>query len=148
MKQKNSSTYVYILDYLRGFAALAVVAYHLTSFGPQNKWMLDHPIPSIADFTHYGLFGVHLFFMISGFVILMSAQKANVRHFAVSRIARLYPAFWAGCILTSLTVYTLGSEFPLPTLKTFLANLTILPEWFGVPLIDGAYWSLLVEAHF
>jgi peptidoglycan/LPS O-acetylase OafA/YrhL len=148
MEESNSKKYVYSLDYMRGVAALAVVAYHLTSYGAQKQWMLESPLPSLAATTHYGLFGVHFFFMISGFVILMSAQRATLKQFAVSRAARLYPAFWAGCILTTLTAYLLGSKFPLPTVTSFLANLTIVPEWFGANLIDGAYWSLLVEVHF
>jgi peptidoglycan/LPS O-acetylase OafA/YrhL len=148
MSNNKPTKYVYELDYLRGIAALSVVAYHLTSYGPYKKWMVDSPITAIESVTHYGLFGVHFFFMISGFVILMSAQKASLKQFAVSRAARLYPAFWAGCVITTAVAYTLGSAFPLPSLPSFLANITIVPEWFGANMIDGAYWSLLVEVHF
>jgi peptidoglycan/LPS O-acetylase OafA/YrhL len=30
----------------------------------------------------------------------------------------------------------------------YLANLSMVPHWFGIPYVDGAYWSLGYELHF
>jgi peptidoglycan/LPS O-acetylase OafA/YrhL len=38
--------------------------------------------PLVELAARYGYLGVHLFFVISGFVILMSAQAATERNFA------------------------------------------------------------------
>lgn len=40
-----------------------------------------------------------------------------------------------------------NQEFKL-SLADALINLTMVPEWFDVPLVDGAYWSLAIEVHF
>jgi peptidoglycan/LPS O-acetylase OafA/YrhL len=42
--------------------------------------------------AHQGWTGVYLFFLISGFVICMSAWGRSVGQFAASRITRLFPA--------------------------------------------------------
>ena len=43
-----------------------------------------------------GHFGVELFFIISGFVILMTIERLKtVRDFAIARVTRLMPAFLA-----------------------------------------------------
>src|SRR6187200_1820250 len=65
------------LDGLRGIAVLAVMAYH---YDEQR--------------AHYGLLGVEMFFVISGFVILMTMEKTNsLFAFVWHRAARLYPAY-------------------------------------------------------
>ncbi|MEA2806537.1 MAG: hypothetical protein QOJ17_678, partial [Rhodospirillaceae bacterium] len=47
-----------------------------------------------------GHFGVELFFIISGFVILKTIErKKTVREFAISRATRLMPAFLAALLL-------------------------------------------------
>ena len=72
------------LDALRGIAAVVVVLYHLT------YW---NDAAGQAPFSvFWGHYGVELFFIISGFVIFMTlAQARDLRAFAVSRVARLYP---------------------------------------------------------
>jgi len=81
------------LDALRGLAAFAVMLYHYTAGeGPRlNRAELLVSVP-------WGHFGVQLFFVISGYVILMTVRRVRTAgEFAVSRFARLYPAFWVAC---------------------------------------------------
>ena len=56
------------LDALRGIAALAVVLFHYTTRYDQ---LFGHAQSPALSFP-YGYLGVNLFFMISGFVILMT----------------------------------------------------------------------------
>jgi peptidoglycan/LPS O-acetylase OafA/YrhL len=97
-----------------------------------------------------GHFGVELFFIISGFVILMTAErKKTVRDFAVSRFTRLMPAFLAALLLAS--VILINAPMPplnAPTLAQVLANLTMAPSLFGQPGIDLPYWTLTYELVF
>ena len=65
------------LDLLRFLAALAVVLYHYTFRGFSNGDMSTMPYPLLVPVTKYGSLGVELFFMISGFVILMSASSGS-----------------------------------------------------------------------
>jgi peptidoglycan/LPS O-acetylase OafA/YrhL len=95
------------------------------------------------------LIPVSLFFLISGFVILLTLQRT--RHsmdFVVSRFSRLFPVYWVAVILT-FTVMTLA---PVPgretTLWQAIVNLTMLQPWLRVPYVDGVYWTLSVELSF
>lgn len=140
----------YLLDGLRLIAALGVVFYHYTA--------RDHPFwgdsPSetfqfISRFTVYGSLGVHLFFVISGFVILMSTQGRTVGEFVASRVSRLYPAYWAA-VLSVVVLSTLVAPrlFPTPSPQDVLVNLTMTQTAFNVPHLDGVYWTLWVELLF
>lgn len=48
--------------------------------------------PVLSEVTRYGYAGVNLFFVISGFVILMSVWGRTAPQFIASRVSRLYPA--------------------------------------------------------
>lgn len=136
------------IDLLRGLACLAVVAYHYLSRGQYSGWISTSAHPAVEAVAQYGYLGVHLFFMVSGFVIFMSAQGSSVRSFAASRVARLYPALWVAAPLTAVFAWALHrAEFRVP-LSTVLANMTMLPHWLEVEFVDGAYWSLAVELQF
>src|SRR6185436_18721223 len=92
------------VDALRGLAALAVVFYHygqryrelgadayLSAKFPGQFPMNGEPLAWVS----WGHYGVQLFFMISGFVILMTISKVrSLKEFALLRFVRLYPAFW------------------------------------------------------
>lgn len=136
------------IDLLRGMACIAVVAYHYLSRGQRVNWISSYPSAPVEAIAKFGFLGVELFFIISGFVIFMSAERSNVREFAASRVARLYPAFWIAVPLTALTAWVFASPFFQVKPSHVLANLTMVPHWFGVEFVDGAYWSLAVELHF
>ena len=89
-----------------------------------------------------------LFFAISGFVIYLSAQGASPRAFAASRAARLYPAFWASVVLTTLVVRWGDMPSLVVPWRDVLLNFTMVAHWFGADFVDWAYWSLAVEFHF
>lgn len=136
------------IDLFRFVAALAVVLYHYAFRGYAADGKSILPYPALAPVAKYGYLGVELFFMISGFVILMTASRGNLRSFVASRVARLYPAFWACCALTFLVVWTFGAPRSSVTFPQFLVNLTMLAGFVGIESIDGAYWSLYVEMKF
>jgi peptidoglycan/LPS O-acetylase OafA/YrhL len=136
-----------LLDGLRLGAALAVVAFHFTA-RETDAW--DTPIraqaPAVFDVTKYGVFGVDLFFVISGFVILMTAWHRPIRDFVSSRISRLYPAYWVCVLLTAAVLLVDGARWFRAS--DVLINLSMLQEAFGVQHIDGVYWTLWVEMRF
>ncbi|WP_338415359.1 acyltransferase [uncultured Sphaerotilus sp.] len=136
------------IDFLRGLACLSVLAFHFLHRGQQGGWLLDPTLPWLQPLAELGHLGVHLFFMISGFVILMTAEGATVRGFIASRVSRLYPAFWVGVLLTAAVAWWSGREAFAVTPVQVLANLTMVPHWVHVEFVDGAYWSLAVELQF
>ena len=137
------------LDWIRGGAALAVVAFHYLYKGPSQGWMQSPHIPVLADIAQYGYLGVHLFFMISGYVILMTAQNTDLRRFLAARVARLVPAMWV-CVLLTAGIEWLVPQAPFRPegWGQVLANLTLFPQAFGQTAMDGSYWSLAVELTF
>lgn len=133
------------LDALRGLAALAVVLFHFTTrydiaIGHTDQMLVTVP---------WGHFGVQFFFGISGFVIFMTLERTKrPMDFVVSRFSRLYPAYWAAIAVTTAVVWA-GSldQLRIPA-TAVLINLSMLQGLFGVPSVDGAYWTLLVELSF
>ncbi len=125
-----------------------VVAFHFLHRGQVPGWIEDHAPAPVEAVARYGYLGVHLFFIISGFVIFMSAEGATVRSFTASRVARLYPALWVAAPLTALVAWTTASPFFQVSMHQLLANLTLVPQWFAIEFVDGSYWSLAVELQF
>ena len=146
----------YAIDLLRFVAALGVVCYHYTFRGYAAGNYSPVAFEELGRVTRYGYLGVELFFIISGYVVLLSAQGKTVRQFVQSRITRLYPAFWAACTLTFVVERLWGpgpADGPMaPELHAGLAqyayNLTMLHGFLGTQDIDGAYWSLAIEITF
>ncbi len=136
------------IDLLRFFAVLAVVFFHYSFRGYAADSMSVMPYPLLSSSFKYGYLGVELFFMISGFVILMTAANGSLRGFIVSRIVRLYPAFWACCTITFLVTMAIGAPRYSASVSRYLVNMTMMSGFVGVTSIDGAYWSLFVEIKF
>lgn len=146
------------IDYLdghRGVAILLVMLFHAYS-----QWSAI--VPYGADFKDVAIFkfgwlGVELFFLISGFVILMTLEKcATPREFLLRRWIRLFPAM---LLCTAIIFYTAGLFFERPAgrpdLESVLPGLTFVePRWWsrflGHPVkpLEGAFWSLFVEFKF
>jgi len=131
------------LDALRGIAAMAVVLFHYT-FEINNG---NKNFDSSKLHFNYGYLGVHLFFLISGFVIFMTLDKTKKPlDFIISRFSRLYPAYWAAIFTTIIiTLLLRTNEY---SLNQVLVNITMFQYWFKVKDIDGAYWTLAVELTF
>jgi peptidoglycan/LPS O-acetylase OafA/YrhL len=143
-----SNSRVNEIDLLRFFAALAVVMYHYAFRGHAADKLSVMPYPLLAPVAKYGFLGVELFFMISGFVILMTAANGSLKGFVISRIVRLYPAFWACCTLTFVLTLAIGAPHFFTNWREYLVNMTLLGGFVGVPPMDGVYWSLFVEMRF
>jgi peptidoglycan/LPS O-acetylase OafA/YrhL len=133
------------LDALRGLAALAVVGFHYScNFVEVHAGSITN-----TSGIWWGRFGVQLFFAISGFVIFMTLEKTREPFaFIISRFSRLFPAYWAAMIVTSIILLLWGDPRIAPTATAFAANFTMVPAMLGQYWIDGSYWSLEVELQF
>ena len=133
------------LDALRGLAALGVVAFHYTTFYQQEQ---GHLQPLGFGFPA-GNYGVHLFFLISGFVIFMTLERTrDAMDFVVSRFSRLFPAYWAAMAITAAVVYTIGMPIQRIPPVDLAVNLTMMQDLFGFLQLDGSYWTLQAELFF
>ncbi|MGV8968096.1 MAG: acyltransferase family protein [Cellulomonas sp.] len=137
------------LDALRFFAAMAVLIYHFTV---RNSQAWGRPpaevFPNLGDWLMYGSLGPELFLTISGFVILMTAWDRSVANVAASRIARLFPAYWSGVLLTGALLLWIWPGGKNVTPGEVAVNLTMLQSLFHVGNVDGVYWTLWAELRF
>ncbi len=135
------SRHIVLLDLIRFAAALLVLVYHdaFHSFGERAGW---HTV--LAPYASVGWIGVPVFFVLSGFVIAFSAEKATPSAFVKSRVLRLYPAVWI-CSTFAFALLWFERGVSKPLLHAWLNALTLFP--LG-PIIDGSYWTLRVEMSF
>lgn len=133
------------IDGLRAIAILMVIAYHFTvRYSPEEL----HFDAKIAGFTA-GREGVYLFFIISGYCIAMTAERSrSAGDFLLRRVSRLVPAFTVCVLLTAFALAVLDGLREPPPWTDVLGNILWLPMVTRVPLVDGVYWSLLVELKF
>jgi peptidoglycan/LPS O-acetylase OafA/YrhL len=138
-----------VLDGIRFLAALYVVVFHLSA-GDRSSWQkpsreLFGPLFHVAS---YGWLGVELFFMISGFVICLSTWGKTFSQFAISRVVRLYPAYWFCVLLATAVVLIDPSRAHALSWSQVLENLTMTESLAQVPLVDPSYWTLAIELIF
>jgi peptidoglycan/LPS O-acetylase OafA/YrhL len=139
-----------VLDGCRFVAALLVVSYHYLAYGsPAWAESPSRVFPHAHVVAEYGWLGVELFFLISGFVISMSTWGKGLGGFAVSRVVRLFPAYWFGIVATTtvLLLWPTPGIAHLPLADTAV-NLTMLQRGVGVRGVEGVYWSLWLEIVF
>ncbi|GAA1730473.1 acyltransferase [Aeromicrobium alkaliterrae] len=139
-----------LLDLARLLAALAVVLYHFVA-REHDQWgsSAQNLFPVLSQVSVYGFLGVQLFFVISGFVILMSVENRSVRQFAAARAARLFPAYWVAVLATAALLVWIAPQLHQDvSLSQVLVNLTLLQTPLGIAPVDGVYWTLWVEVTF
>lgn len=130
------------LDALRGIAALFVVLFHFS---------LD--LPKVNPIFQFGVTGVDMFFILSGFVIFMTLNKIKTgRQFIISRTARLYPAYWSCVTLTfiliTITKIPNNEGINYFSLREYVANMSMFQYYFKVRDLDGPYWTMIIEMLF
>lgn len=134
---------------LRGVAVLSVVLFHLVAF-EQKYGGKETILPVIFKF---GLFGVDLFFVISGFVMvtITRGKYQDIKQallFLYHRTSRIYPAYWIYSIFVlcvflikpSLVNSSQGNQVDL------LSSFLLLPSK-TLPLIMVG-WTLIHEMYF
>jgi peptidoglycan/LPS O-acetylase OafA/YrhL len=133
------------LDLLRLSAAALVVLNHFGAFSAAAPDVgKPFAFPILNFITMFGWVGVEIFFVISGFVIALSARGASPSGFLKRRALRIFPALWV-CSLVSLVALA-TTNIPLSELLvSFFHSIILSPRG---PYLDGVVWSLIVEAAF
>jgi peptidoglycan/LPS O-acetylase OafA/YrhL len=141
-----------VLDGLRAFAALSVCLFHFicTTRGyVESQWVLNS--------AWVGQYGVHLFFVISGFVIPWAMYTAGYRlnnffPFLLKRVSRLEPPYLFSLALALLVLHLrgkfmgAGSGDPPPSGRQVLLHIGyLIPFSKGYQWVNPVYWTLAVE---
>ena len=136
-----------LLNLFRFFAAITVVMFHFAySIPPFDEGLLNRLIGN-------GHFAVTFFFVLSGFVMVLSNQKSNLNlysgkvRFWKKRAIRLLPLYYLGIIM--YVIFTLGVNKPIDW-KEMLLNVIGVHAWDlnPHPEINPPSWSLSAEFFF
>lgn len=143
-----------VLDGLRGIAVLLVLWYHVWEI----SW-LPAPLAALQFLPETGFVGVHLFFFISGFVIVYPFVRAQFgghaaptwAHFYYRRVMKIVPSY----VLSIAFVFAVGyvqTKFGSTgeMLRSLAAHLLFVHTWWPQTYgnINGVLWTLAVEVQF
>jgi exopolysaccharide production protein ExoZ len=134
------------LQCLRGLAALGVMLSHISQV---EKLRFVDKMPSGLGL---GAYGVDLFFVLSGFVIIHSLARRSsgpreMGAFFVNRFGRIMPAYWAVLIPCALVAALLGPSWITDASQAPWLQTTFLLPASDPPLVHPA-WSLVHELYF
>ncbi|MGW9069001.1 acyltransferase family protein [Streptomyces yangpuensis] len=135
------------LDALRGIAALVVALHHFDVLR-----MLPFGGAVWRNFD-MGLFGVMLFFIVSGYIIPASLERrGDVRGFWIGRVFRIYPALIAAFVLSMIILPSGDDSIKLlrtgDDLASLVANGLMLQDLLGVINGMNVTWTLCYEMVF
>jgi exopolysaccharide production protein ExoZ len=135
------------LQALRALAALAVVVFHAGRYVagalPETAW-------------RWGEFGVDVFFVVSGFVMMVATPpQATWRVFVARRAIRILPMYWLATLLMATLVLAAPHLFVSAALTPahFVQSLLLWPHYNPalpgevVPLLVPG-WTLSYELYF
>lgn len=134
---------------LRGLAAMMVLGAHILG-GTAANVLENNDVYAqlVLQPWNFGVFGVKLFFVISGFVILPSALKYGPREFALRRLFRIYPLFFAFTILFALLNYLTNKYPDLNNIESIVSAFLFLNLFTGTEQLTPNAWSLTYEVLF
>src|SRR5690606_9931933 len=134
---------------LRGFAASAVVVFHIWT-GAIDGGLRPSSVSEVINFALLTTqFGVDIFFMISGYLITQSLiRHDNVKSFLMDRVIRIYPAYLP--ILALLFIlgplvglaYFHAVESVADWASLLVANVLFLPGVFPIEPALLVAWTL------
>lgn len=146
-------TEIRALDGLRAVAALSVLAFHAIGSTAETPRLWGHDVSFAADYLQTG---VHLFFVLSGFLLFLPYARAMLSGrrlpsafaFYRRRARRIWPAYWVCLgvlVLLSLPPYL--SPVGAANIGTHLLFIhDDFPDF--VRAIDTPFWTLAVEWQF
>lgn len=139
------------LQILRGIAAWLVVFHHIN-----QDYFLWNPPFSFLNFIKYGVIGVDIFFVLSGFIMYYSVQnntKGGVSFF-IDRFFRIFPVYWVMTLLLVISALILPSNSynTFYTGDSLLKSLALIPNenpnGYGYFPFLYVGWTLTYEMFF
>lgn len=150
------------LDGLRGIAALAVVLHHIYAIALHyyagSTILENSAVKLVMTAGRWGLLGVPCFFVLSGFCVGQTWQRArSPGKFGLRRWRRIFPAYYASLLLVILCAVGVRlitgvndiATIPPATAANVLATLTLMTAPASqTPMITWVYWTLSYEVVF
>ena len=156
------------LDGVRGIAVLWVIVFHYVWLAPPpDPWVAAlSRAPWLDAIARHGYLGVDLFFVLSGFLLVLpwmararrGAPPPDVREFYTRRVLRIVPAYYVHLVVLCVAFLPMlqGWMWWRPDAYVVLWNLIAHGAFLHLtsPLtssmlgVNGALWSLAIEAQF
>jgi len=140
--------YLASIQFLRFVAATLVVMFHTTV--ALHKYLGGDLLLSFVNNATFGASGVHIFFVISGFIMVYTSFRTKnddfrPATFAFRRLTRIYPIYFIYAIfyLYFYSAFATGKNLSTGQL---LGSLLLLPGYSS--LIIGPGWTLSYEVYF
>jgi peptidoglycan/LPS O-acetylase OafA/YrhL len=124
------------LQYLRGFAALAVLFYHSAAY--VEKLHGETQLAKVFSGI-WGAYGVAVFFVLSGYLMAQLSLRDDPRRFLLNRILRIYPLMLVIVAITAVAYFVTGFAR-----RPDLLALTLIPAGQRDYYL-GVEWTLLFE---
>jgi len=145
---KNSRNH--LIDLLRFIAATWVALFHFNeTVNIQENWY--------RYILKLGYLGVPIFFVISGYCIMIASEHAtSAKDFIIRRFFRIFPVFWFSmgvvfiAVAFSIGINGYNSVTKLPSdISSIILSIFLLTTPFSkVEVINWVYWSLTYEIFF
>lgn len=134
---------VHVLQLL---AVLALMVYHYT-----YRYAVpgESTLPLSQRIARHGFLGIDVFLMVSGFLIVCSARGHTATEFVRARVLRRFPEFWIAVLVSGLIFHFAPIHAGrIPSVGTVVANLSMVPQLLGFPMVDALYEILSEEVRF
>lgn len=163
----NKPERLYYMDILRFLAVTFVMFAHFVSVASWAKeipevinqttplplidgnawriWIVEIRLIEIFQ-AQFGIVGVLIFFLITGYLIAMMLEKYNRFEFLVNRIFRIFPTLAVSILTIGIFLnITQGISF---SVSSYLASMTLTTAFFKITPVTGVLWTLFVEVWF
>jgi peptidoglycan/LPS O-acetylase OafA/YrhL len=144
----DQQDHLQVIDALRGYAILIVIAVHTLGYVPDLAW----PVKRVLTM---GFYGVQLFFLASAVTLMMSWHRSadpfgpRSLKFLVRRFFRIAPLYWMAVVFYWFAYQIQAEQF---SLQLLLATLFFYNAWspYLIPTVPGwtpvpGGWSIGVE---
>jgi len=137
-------------DGLRGLAALWVLLFHLSTGHHLDALLAALPAPVDRVVFTWGHGGVAVFFVLSGCVLALTAERvaldaAGAGRFVLRRLLRLAPPYVVALLAAVALGLAKGESFDAPQLA---AHLLFVQTLVDVPPVGVVFWTLGIEFQF
>lgn len=146
MRKQSPTPTLHSIQLLRAVAASLVVLFHAQQAFARVS---VQPVPSAQSYLFgFGAVGVHVFFVISGFIMVVTTrddEKYRATNFLKRRFFRIYPAYWMCAAMYAAAYYFMGRPYTL----SFSESVSALALWpTNAASIIGPAWTLSYEMFF
>lgn len=132
-----------------------VVLYHFISFTDGKNFLFDSS--SVRKMSEFGAQGVEMFYIISGFVMMVAFKRSNYKineyfNYLTKRCLRILPTYWITILLICIISYCLNTLlWGIPydwNFRNIITNATFTADFFQRDWINPIFITLKIEFQF